>query len=195
MAYSDYGGYAYRNGVRIEERSDATITPEGDTFGTPGIWPGFGMMMDGVSHEEVQKRIEWPHGHAVIGDGPIYGVLYKQGYFQIFRGQEVLDMIKIGKDIPEDALQINEWSDSTEPSIDTEYFIEKNVPCKFEVDGYLFEVYWTYEDNYYPEYVRMTQPDGTIWTAFSGYGVGAGLEECGYGYSTEDRIRVLSAYF
>jgi hypothetical protein len=33
MAYSDYGGYAYRNGKRVENRSDCTITPEGDTFG------------------------------------------------------------------------------------------------------------------------------------------------------------------
>jgi hypothetical protein len=36
MAYSDYGGYAYRNGKRVTERSDATITPDGDAYGTPG---------------------------------------------------------------------------------------------------------------------------------------------------------------
>ena len=35
MAYSDYGGYAYRNGKRVEARSDATISPEGDVFGSP----------------------------------------------------------------------------------------------------------------------------------------------------------------
>ena len=29
MAYSDYGGYAYRNGERVRERSDYTITPDG----------------------------------------------------------------------------------------------------------------------------------------------------------------------
>lgn len=33
----------------------------------------------------------------------------------------------------------------------------------------------------------MTQPDGVVWTGFSGYGVGAGLEDAGYGYSTEER--------
>jgi hypothetical protein len=32
-----------------------------------------------------------------------------------------------------------------------------------------------------------------VWHGWSGYGVGAGLEDCGYGYSTEDREDVLRA--
>ena len=42
------------------------------------------------------------------------------------------------------------------------------------------------EDNYYV-YARLTQPDGNVWHGWSGYGVGAGLEDAGYGFSTADR--------
>ena len=51
MAYSDYGGYAYLNGIHITERSDTSIKIDSTT--------------------EI-------NGHVVLGDGPIYIVLYKQ---------------------------------------------------------------------------------------------------------------------
>ena len=51
MAYSDYGGYAYLNGIHIAERSDTSIKIDSTT--------------------EID-------GHVVLGDGPIYVVLYKQ---------------------------------------------------------------------------------------------------------------------
>ncbi len=35
MAYSDYGGFGYRNGEKVIERSDAVLTPEG-MKSTPG---------------------------------------------------------------------------------------------------------------------------------------------------------------
>mgnify|MGYP006871978404 CR=1 FL=1 len=71
MAYSDYGGYAYRNGVRVEFRSDAVIKPDGDLFATPGMWPGFAAdITTGEGHNR-EKRVHWPSGHAIIGDGPI----------------------------------------------------------------------------------------------------------------------------
>ena len=51
-------------------------------------------------------------------------------------------------------------------------------------DESVLEVTKEYRDNWF-QYVKLTLPDGTVWTGFSGYGVGAGLEDCGYGYSTE----------
>lgn len=171
MAYSDYGGYAYRNGARIEARSDATITPEGDTFGTPGVYPGFAMLAAGVSYDDVQTRIQWPSGHAVLGDGPIYVVLRKQ-WASAFRGPE-----------PIEASLARDW----EAGADNGGEQRKTL----EIDGCRIEVVLTDEDNYYA-YARLVQPDGTVWTGFSGYGVGAGLEDCGYGYSTEERERVLA---
>lgn len=167
MAYSDYGGYAYRNGVRVIERSDATITPEGDTFGTPGMWPGFGMIADGVPHEEVTKRIEWPHGHSLLGDGPIYVLLRKQ-WGAVYKGPKMI--ADADRDFGEDS--------------------EKHT--QFEIDGHTIEIVNTYEDNYYV-YAKLVQPDGTTWHGWSGYGVGAGLEEAGYGFSTKDRIEKMAS--
>lgn len=163
MAYSDYGGYAYRNGSRIEDRSDATITPEGDTYGTPGSYPGFALIAAGVPPEEVHARADWPSGHAVLGDGPIYVVLRKQ-WASVYRGP-----VKI-HDLSRD------WDADD----------EEEQHLVFEVDGYKVDAILTHEDNYYV-YVKLTQPDGNLWHGWSGYGVGAGLEDAGYGYSTEDR--------
>ena len=51
-------------------------------------------------------------------------------------------------------------------------------------DGYNLELRYVYDDNYYT-YARLEMPNGDIWNGWSGYGVGAGLEDAGYGYSTE----------
>lgn len=194
MAYSDYGGYAYRNGVRVEERSDATITPKGDTYGTPGSYPGFALLAAGMPADEVQKRIEWPSGHAVLGDGPIYVVLYKQMGTSMHRGPEKMEMVDLLVDAPAEAISSYMHAGETVRYIDTDHFVESGGACTFKVDGYTLEVFYREEDNYY-QYARFTQPDGTVWHGWSGYGVGAGLEDCGYGYSTQDREDMLWELF
>jgi hypothetical protein len=173
MAYSDYGGYAYRNGERVVERSDATITPKGDTFGTPGSYPGFAMLAAGVPAEEVKTAMEWPTGHAILGDGPIYVVLRKQ-WASVFRGPEKL--VTLDRDWPSDGNNEDEQRKT------------------FEADGCKVEVVLTHEDNYYV-YARITQADGNAWTGFAGYGVGAGLEDGDHGFSTAEREDMLSELF
>ena len=167
MAYSDYGGYAYRNGKRVEERSDATIGPEGDLFGSPGIWPGFAAYIEG-GLDEYERRQGWPAGHAVLGDGPIYVVLRKQ-WATVYKLNEPLDF----------------------PINRQEYQNPVDERYEVDVDGWKIEVVLTYEDNFYV-YTKVTQPDGNVWHGWSGYGVGAGLEDAGYGYSTSDREEKLS---
>lgn len=176
MAYSDYGGYAYRNGIRVVERSDAVLTPEG-VQSTPGQWPGW--------------TIEAGRGgqsfHALLGDGPIYVGLYKQSGVHVHRLAERLDPVDLLREPTPDATEGFEgqrW-------INDDSFRSRGVPCVLEADGCTIEVHWTYEDNYY-QYVRLTQPDGSVWHGWSGYGVGAGLEDCGYGYCTKDREEMLS---
>jgi hypothetical protein len=182
MAYSDYGGYAYRNGVRIEDRSDCTITPEGDTFGTPGSYPGFAMIEAGVELAEVKERIQWPSGHAVIGDGPIYVVLYKQSTTQLFRGPTEIDLLNAAID-PE----VSEYTydGKVRRYINVDHYKSTREPLVAEADGYRLTVYYEISDNHY-QYAKLEQPDGTVWHGWSGYGVGAGLEDAGYGYSTHD---------
>ena len=144
MTYSDYGGYAYLNGIHITERSDTSIKIDSTT--------------------EID-------GHVVLGDGPIYIVLYKQ-YAIIYSGGERLKTFSYPLDITDDRT-INEF---------------------LNIDHHDISIYLTYEDNYYV-YAKLEQPNGNTWYGFSGYGVGAGLEDAGYGYSTEDRIDTLSDLF
>lgn len=182
MAYSDYGGYAYRNGVRVESRSDCTITPEGDTFGTPGMWPGFAMALAGMDAEEITKRREWPNGHAVLGDGPIFVTLYKQSSTGLYRGPIPIELI----DLP--GVVVEEWTDKEGVLhcwVDTDHYKNSGEPLRAEVDGWTLTVYYEITDNHY-QYAELRQPDGIVWHGWSGYGVGAGLEDAGYGFSTDD---------
>ena len=194
MAYSDYGGYAYRNGVRVEDRSDCTISPEGDTFGSPGMWPGFSAFAAG-GKDEYDKRKDWPSGHVVLGDGTIYVVLYKQSSLMIYSGQDEIDNVTLLKNPSPD--WVKKWTDKEGKEhqfVNTDHFKSSGELCTFEVDGVTIEVYFREEDNHY-QYAKVTQADGNVWTGFSGYGVGAGLEDADYGYSTEDREDVLQELF
>lgn len=173
MSYSDYGGYAYRNGKHIIDRSDATITSAGDVFGIPGLWPGF--VKDFVGEEAKS----WPSGHVVLGDGPIYVVLYKQSNIRIYRWLEQLDLLEILPDEYSHLIKTFQYDDSGK-----KYFDCDNDKCHFDVDGYRIDYITEYTNNFY-QYAKLTQPDGVVWAGWSGYGVGAGLEDAGYGYSTE----------
>lgn len=185
MAYSDYGGYAYRNGKRVVERSDATISPNGDIYGSPGMWPGFAAFAAG-GEAEYNKRLNWPSGHVVLGDGPIYVVLYKQSTIHIFRGNAELDRLELLKDMPSDAIETWTHDGETRRGLNVDHFKDTETPCVFEVDGFRIEVFFRIEDNHY-QYAKLTQPDGNMWHGWSGYGVGAGLEDGDHGYSTQDR--------
>jgi hypothetical protein len=180
MAYSDYGGYAYRNGVRVKDRSDAVLTPDG-VKATPGMWPGW-VLTEGRSGES---------HHALLGDGPIFVGLYKQSTVRIYQlGEELSQADFVVTGVAPDAF--HEWGGRK--YVDSQPFVNADAPVIFEVDGRRLEVRWAEEDNYYV-YARLTQPDGVVWTGFSGYGVGAGLEDAGYGYSTGERERELSLLF
>lgn len=193
MAYSDYGGYAFLNGVRVEERSDFTISPDGAGFGTPGSWPGFAMIAAGASEAEVKERIQWPHHHVVLGDGPIFVGLHKQSSTLIYRLGE--NLCEVDLLVPESRDLVDTWKDEdgkVHRWVDSDKAITADRPAIFEVDGHRIEVRYTHQDNYY-QYAKLTQPDGKVWYGWSGYGVGAGLEDCGYGYSTEERNETLAS--
>ena len=182
MAYSDYGGYAYRDGVRVEARSDAVLSPEG-IKSTPGAWPGW-TLLEGRSGGSF---------HALLGDGPIFVGLYKQSHLEVHRLGEELDIVTLLTDPEPDAIGSYPDDGKTVRYIDSDHFINIGKPCVLEVDGHRITITWEYSANYYI-YVKLEQPDGTVWTGFSGYGVGAGFEDAGYGFSTqaqEDRLREL----
>ena len=192
MSYSDYGGYAYRDGVRIVDRSDAVISDVAKSM--PGVWPGFAFEAQGVPPDEASREIhEQPNGHAVLGDGTLYVGLYKQSDMRAwYRGQRLVVEDYVS-DVPEDYWREYNGSRYFDPATAMEGTPGSRAEASFAFpDGYRLDVVWTYEDNYYM-YARLTQPDGATWTGWSGYGVGAGLEDGEHGYSTEDRQVTLAS--
>lgn len=185
MAYSDYGGYAYKNGERIEERSDFTIMPDGSGVGTPGSYGGFVAIAAGASAEEVRKFVSYPQHHAVLGDGPFYVGLHKQTSTLFYRGQERLNDVEYIDSSCADAIKSYEHDGVVTRYIDSDWSVDNGKPLVFNIDGNKVDVIYANTDNYY-QFVRLTQPDGTVWSGFAGYGVGAGLEDADYGFSTDD---------
>lgn len=184
MAYSDYGGYAYKNGKRVVERSDAVLTPEG-LKSTPGMWPGFAL-------EEGRNGGSY---HVILGDENVYVTMYKQSSLGILDLNEPIDLLELmRKTYPESIKRYTFEGSENKEYVDWDMYQDKMVTL--EVSGHKVEIYREESDNYY-QYVRLTQPNGDVWTGFSGYGVGAGLEDCGYGFSTsnqEERLQDLFPY-
>lgn len=188
--FSKESGYAYKNGQRIEERSDYTITPDGG-YGTPGTWPGIVQALEGQKPEQSPRN---PYHHVVLGDGPIFVGLHQQSSTLVYRGVEKLDFLSLVQDAPQEA--IKEWTHEgkTEKYLDDDYFRDNDLPIVLSIDGIRIEVRYTFSDNYY-QFVRMEQPDGAVWCGWSGYGVGAGLEGCGYGGDSSDCDNQMLAFW
>ena len=112
-------------------------------------------------------------------------VLNKQSDLFVYLDGKRLDVTKLLVDPPE-GLNSN--------VLDTEVFRKSGVPCVMEAGGCRMEVFFTSEDNYY-QYARLTQPDGTVWLGWSGYGVGTG-DDAYYGdYSAAERDKRLMELF
>ncbi len=189
MAYSDYGGKAYRDGVWREDRSDCVILPTEELFSSPGLWPGFAALLEGKTAGEAADIANSPSGHAVLGDGPIYLVLYKQSSVRVYRGFDELEFFTLLDSADQEALL---WFEDTSYIDDEQY---RNIkPLIFSVDGCQITIYWTYEDNYYV-YAQLIQPDGTCWQGWSGYRVGIGFDEREEDYSSADRDETLRELF
>ena len=92
-----------------------------------------------------------PH-HAVLGEKRMRLCAYKAGPVLFLDGVEV------------------EFETPLDEDGDPDYY----VPVKGDLEGYHFE--WFFDDS--PERVDLLliEPDGTLWSGFSGYGMGAGYE-------------------
>lgn len=174
MAYSDYGGYGYKNGVRVEDRSDAVLTDKG-ILSTPGMYPGFAF----------QEALTLGSYHVLLGDDPVFVGMHKQTSLYIVKDGIKLNLIDVCVDENPHLWEYNDMS-----YIDTDKYSATDEKCTFKVDDVLIEVHWVRTDNMY-QLVKVTYPDGTVWHGFSGYGVGAGLEEAGYGYDTREVEQLL----
>lgn len=169
MAYADYGGYAYCNGKRVVERSDCPLHPS--VFGLHETdWQVWSMSI-GTD----------PQYHVLLGDGKISVGLLKSSTISIRRQHMEVPLLDCWVDlIPEAIAEVkNEYTKSKIEVLDTDWYSKKGQKCSFEVDGYRIEVYWLTEYGKPYQYVRMFQPNGNVWTGFSGYEVGEGFDEYG----------------
>ncbi len=183
MAYSDYGGYAYRNGARVEERSDAVLSPEG-IRSTPGQWPGW----------TLGAAASCGSYHVLLGSGPIFVGLYKQSTVTLHRLGEMVEWLTPSA-FPDRAKSYTDKDGLEHNWVDAPFaFTGDAKATRHEIDGHVLEVFWRETDNFYV-YARLTEPDGITWTGFSGYGVGAGLEDADYGFFTEDCVTSLFDLF
>ena len=143
-------------------------------------------MLDiGACFDGVKMFVE-DHGHiaALSANYP------DSWWIQRAANNQALDELALLKDMPPEAVETWQLGGESHRSINTDHFRETEDCCVFEVDGWRLEVLFRIEDNHY-QYAKLAQPDGNVWHGWSGYGVGAGLEDAGYGYSTSDREHML----
>jgi hypothetical protein len=159
MAYSDYGGYGFLNGVRVEDRSDVTFGKGGTLLSTPGAWPGW-------VHEEGRNGGSY---HVVLGDADVLVCLYKQSTVTLLHNGKYMELAR-AMVMVDRADWIHEDGD-----VNVDALISAERVAVFKIHEYLLEVLWEITDNHYV-YAKLTQPDGKVWTGFSGYQVGAGFE-------------------
>jgi hypothetical protein len=192
MGYSEYGGYGYRNGDRIKAASDAVVTPDMANAGTPGHWPGFGPVADDMGMQAFYALKERSvDGHVVIGDGPVLVALHKLTTMTVHVLENgaftEIDLIAIGQDLPDDIV-----SDHGDGSLhlDRDALELLADPLRFMIDGHLIE-YRIARDPQIVQHVRLTQPDGTVWSAFCGSEIGEGHDEADTAPIVEKHRRIF----
>jgi hypothetical protein len=178
MGYSEYGGHGYRNGERIGASSDAVVTPDMSNAGTPGHWPGFGAVAEAMGMQDFYTLKERSvDGHVVIGDGPVLVALHKRTTMTVHVLENGaftdVDLVAIGKDLPDEVVSM--YGDGTW-HLDDDALLRLDESVRFEIDGHLIE-YRLDDDPQLMQHVRLTQPDGTVWTGFSGSEIGTGHDE------------------
>lgn len=175
MAYSDYGGYAYRNRQHVLERSDAVFSSDGLMPSTPGQWPGWTLP---------EGRSERCY-HVILGDGPVFICMAKQSYSAVMYESEEVDQRQYTN-------HLEYWGDEPKAAyFNSDWYLDNEEVFRFDFEGHRIERGWVEDDNYY-QYARLTQPDGVVWHGFAGYGVGAGLEDSDYHpFSTLDRVQAM----
>jgi hypothetical protein len=168
MSYSDYGGYGYRNGVRVEEASDVAIhATTGERRSTPGVYPGW----------DFPPEDGWSAHHVVLGAGPVYVKMHKQ-CVELVTGKG--DNMCLSSD------RLRSTSGHSWLAYTVDEYHATLVAAHEQRKG-------DTESNYYV-YAELREPDGTIWAGFCGFGVGAGLETIP-GFSTEARVKRLRWLF
>ncbi len=148
-----------------------------------------------LNGKKTHNQVRVPWGDAVLGNGPVYFSLYKQTNINLYKDKEeinILDHIKNKLDG-----YIHEYKDrdgSIKQVLNDDVYRDSFTPLEIEYEGRKITVWFTSEDNFYV-YARLIEPNGDVWTAFSGYGVGDAFLLNQYEYDTAKRIDNLFRLF
>lgn len=203
MAYSDYGAFVYKNGIRRHDKEDVGVYEENcDLPSSARIYANLAKrLLDDAAANNTCVGCY----HAVLGDGDVRVSMYKEGVGKIWIYDSVSDEIKeinaeqIVKHCLGDAYANyiefdknacpDNASDAEKESYynrnDT-YYQQFNGPYsyEFEYNGYKIRFQSkgiSDEDeniSVYPRYsAEMLEPDGTCWKAFYDVSYGAGITD------------------
>lgn len=153
MAYSDYGGYAFKNGVHIPNRSDVTISDDSNKC--------FNIS-----------------GHVVLGNTVMVVSLHKQQTLNVWYERTRLSEKKLSEyavNLPKNGFD-GDYIDVKEVM---RGLVCSTLNFRFPNEARL-SVLWANLDNYYM-FVRLRMPNLDVWTGWSGYGVGMGVRNEEYG--------------
>lgn len=171
MSYGGHGGLGYRNGELVENASDALLTPDCVNHGDPGGFPPSELMV--LANGETGAAI---NGHVIIGDGPVFVSLYKHTLciYLLADGRfHELNLMTIGVDLPDGV--VVDLGDGT-CALSQDLLVQDTDTLRFEVEDHVIE-YRMIAHPRWVQHARITQPDGTVWTGFCGYEIGAGHDD------------------
>lgn len=148
MAYGNWGATVYKNGERQENREDNTPYLEDKL--EAGYWQAFGGRNEDGTRCATNSKLGCVH--ASLGSGEFRLCGYKS-YPIIYWQEEKVDFKPFLKGV-------TEWRSGAE--------------IEGELNGYKFKAKSMSD----PEsiHLELIEPDGTIWTGVSGFGIGSGHE-------------------
>lgn len=172
MAYSDYGAFVWKNGVRQEDKEDVPIFDAGVELAYPHSFRVFANIINNKNN----GRGEWWQQchHGVLGDGAIRVGCYKQGFPSVWKRTQDGSAMQIPMN---DIVELCGSSCEGVVEYDGEKYFGYDYSASFSIDGYTFEFFGDSRRTAPGYHATMIEPDGTVWKCSYDYGFGAGF--CG----------------
>lgn len=170
MAYSNWGAFVYRNGVRQRDCEDVPVF--GDRDAEVAVPSGARIFVNILKAREKYGPVAdtggspwWERAHhAVLGRGKVRLCGYKSTpEIWVVESDEAIARTNIADYRIDKEKADGEW----------QWYESEGISGA--IDGYTFIA--TPEQEPEAVSLRLTEPDGTVWTARCGYCIGAGHED------------------
>lgn len=170
MAYSDYGAFVWKNGVRQEDKEDVPVWDADVELSYPQVMRIFA---NAVKNYKSGNDEWWQHcQHGVLGDGDIRVSCYKQGFPCVWKRTENCEIVQIPM---EDIIELCGSSCEGVVEYDGKKYFGYDYNASFSIDGYTFDFSGDSCDTAPGYRATMIEPDGTVWKCSYDYEFGAGF--------------------